>query len=315
MKSKVKVAVLAVVLSGSAALWAYQGRRGPERLRAAGTIEARDTQVGSLVGGRVTRVHVQEGESVAAGQPLVSLEPDLLELQLQEQQGRVAEARARLALVREGPRAEELARVRVEWQVAENDRRRAEDLYQQGIVARQQYEAVESIAAARREALREREEGSRPAEIEAAFAAVQREEGRLSYLMRQREETVVKAPAAGLVQSIDLRPGDLVAPNQPVATLLEPTQLWVRVYVPETRLSQVRRGETVQVFVDGYPGRAFAGTVAEISPRAEYNPRNIQTLDQRSDQVFGVKVIPAPAPELKPGMAAVAVMAGAAAGE
>ena len=308
MSTKVKAAAVVAVLSAGAGVWAYQGRRGPESLRAAGTIEARDTQVGSLVGGRVTRVHVQEGDTVSAGQALVSLEPDLLELQLREQQGRVDEARARLALVREGPRSEDLARARVEWQTAENDRRRMEELMREGIVARQQYDTAEAYAATRLEALRERERGSRPVEIEAARAAVQQEEGRLAYLLRQREETVVRAPAAGLVQSLDLRPGDLVAPNQPVATLLEPSQLWVRVYVPETKLAHVRRGETVKGFVDGYPARAFPGTIAEISPRAEYNPRNIQTLDQRSDQVFGVKVIPAPAPELKPGMAAIAVL-------
>jgi multidrug resistance efflux pump len=184
-----------------------------------------------------------------------------------------------------------------------------EGLLAQGIVARAQYEAAETHAKARLEALRERERGSRASELEAAHAGVEREEGRLAYLRRQRAETVVRAPAAGLVQSIDLRPGDLVAPNQPVATLVEPSQLWIRVYVPETRLAHVRRGGAAQVFVDGFPGRPFAATVTEISPRGEYTPRNIQTLEQRNDQVFGVKVVPAPAAELKPGMAAVAELA------
>jgi multidrug resistance efflux pump len=309
MRSKAKMAAAAALaLSFTGALWAYQGSRGPELLQAAGTIEARDIQVGSLVGGRVTRVHVQEGEAATAGQALVSLEPDLLELQIVEQRARVSEARARFALVREGPRTEELARARVEWETAEKDRRRMEELYRQGITPQQQYEAVSEIAATRLEVLREHERGSRTADIEAARASFEREEGRLAYLLRQREETVVVAPAAGLVQTLDLRPGDLVAAGQPVATLLEPSQLWIRVYVPETKLAYVRRGEAAQVFIDGFPGRAFPATITEISPRAEYTPRNIQTLDQRSDQVFGVKVVPAPAPELKPGMAAVAVL-------
>ena len=126
--------------------------------------------------------------------------------------------------------------------------------------------------------------------------------------MRQRAESVVRAPAKGFVQSLDLRPGDLVAANQPVATLLEPQETWLRVYVPETKLGRVRRGQAVDVFVDGDPGRAFPGMVSEISQRAEYTPRNVQTIDQRADQVFVVKVVPAPAAELKPGMAAVAVL-------
>jgi HlyD family secretion protein len=310
MKAKLKVAAgVVMAVSCSAALWAYQGRRDAEGLRAAGTIEARDIQVGSLVGGRVTSVHVQEGDTVVAGQPLVRLEPDLIELEVAEQQSRVGEARARLQIVREGPRSEDLARARVEWQTAENDRARHQELLREGIVARQQYEAVEAIATTRLEALRERERGSRAAEIEEAEAAVEREEGRLAYILRRHEETVVRAPAAGLVQSIDLRPGDLVDANQPVATLIEASQLWIRVYVPETRLGEVRRGGPARIFIDGHPGRAFAGIITEISPRAEYTPRNIQTLDQRNDQMFGVKVVPAPAPELKPGMAAVAELA------
>ena len=95
-----------------------------------------------------------------------------------------------------------------------------------------------------------------------------------------------------------------MAPNQPVATLLEPNELWVRVYVPETELGHVQVGQAARIRVDSFPQRDFAGRVVEIRHRAEYLPRNVQTLDQRADQVFGVKVAITPAPELKPGMAA-----------
>jgi multidrug resistance efflux pump len=309
MKTKGKAVAVVVTLSFAAGLWAYQLRKPAQGLMAAGTIEARDIQVGSLVGGRVTKVHVQEGDAVAAGQPLVSLEPDLLELEIAEQRARVAEARAQLKLVHEGPRPEEITRARVEWKTAEADRVRKESLYLKGITSQQQYESVAEIAATRLEVLREREAGSRKAEIEAAEASLESAERRLAYLLRQREETVVLAPAAGLVQTLDLRPGDLVNASQPVATLLEPSQLWIRVYVPETELAKVRRDASAQIFVDGFPGRAFPAKVAEISPKAEYTPRNVQTLDQRTDQVFGVKLVPETAPELKPGMAATAVLA------
>ena len=107
-----------------------------------------------------------------------------------------------------------------------------------------------------------------------------------------------------VLEAIDLRPGDLVAANQPVARILEPSQIWVRVYVPEPRLGRVKIGQRAAVTVDSYPHRDFPGTVVEIRTQAEYTPRNIQTLDQRMDTVFGVKVAIEPTPELKPGMAA-----------
>ena len=56
--------------------------------------------------------------------------------------------------------------------------------------------------------------------------------------------------------------------------------------------------------VDTFPDREFPGHIVEIRTQAEYTPRNVQTLDQRMDQVFGVKVAIEPVPELKPGMAA-----------
>jgi multidrug resistance efflux pump len=78
----------------------------------------------------------------------------------------------------------------------------------------------------------------------------------------------------------------------------------VRVYVPEPQLGRVRIGQKAALTVDTFPKRSFPGHVVEIRTQAEYTPRNVQTLDQRMDQVFGIKVAIDPVPELKPGMAA-----------
>jgi HlyD family secretion protein len=80
--------------------------------------------------------------------------------------------------------------------------------------------------------------------------------------------------------------------------------MWVRVYVPEPKVGLVHVGQEARFTVDTFPGRTFTGKVVDVSNQAEYTPRNVQTLDQRSEQVFGVKIEIEPAPELKPGMAA-----------
>nr|MDQ2970551.1 HlyD family efflux transporter periplasmic adaptor subunit [Acidobacteriota bacterium] len=267
-------------------------------------IEARDVQVGSLLGGRVARVPVTEGARVVRGQPVVVFETDLIDLQIQQQEARVSEARASLAKVVRGPRAEDVARSRAQSQNAEKERQRQKALLDQGVLGQQQYDVAATEARTSFETLREKERGNRPEDIDAARAALQREERQLAYLKRQKEESVVLAPADGVLEAIDLRPGDLVAPNQPVARILEPSQIWVRVYVPEPRLGRVKIGQRAAIKVDSYPRREFPGTVVEIRTQAEYAPRNIQTLDQRMDTVFGVKVAIEPTPELKPGMAA-----------
>src|SRR4029453_15800439 len=122
-------------------------------------------------------------------------------------------------------------------------------------IGQEAYDAAATRATTTAEMLRELERGSRPEDIAAARAAVDAEERQLGYLKGHREERVARAPAPGGVGSLDLRPGDLVAPNQPVAKLLEPSQLWVRVYVPEPQLGRVRVGQQAAVKVDTSPKR------------------------------------------------------------
>lgn len=303
MKKRLWVIVLLIVAAGGA-LWYFRSRNGDDELVFSGTVEARDVEVGSLVGGRVVAVDVREGDPVKAGQTLVRFETDLGQLQIREQRAVVDEARANLARLRAGPRREEVVRARVQAENAERERKRLKALLDQGLIPRQQYDDAATAAKTALETYRELERGSRLEDVQAAEAALDQAEQRLAFLIRQSQETVVKAPADGIVETLDLRPGDLVGPNLPVARILEPGQTWVRVWVPEPMLGRVRVGQKAEITVDTFPGRKFSGRVVEIRQQGEYTPRNIQTLKQRMDLVFGVKVAIDPTPELKPGMSA-----------
>lgn len=300
---RVGILVLLAVLAGGA-FWAFRSSRRDRALVLSGSIEARDVEVGSLVGGRVTAVLVAEGATVRAGQPLVTFETDFGDLQILEQRAAVAQARAAVAKMRAGPRSEEILRARAESENAERERRRLKALFDEGIIGRQQYEDAATRAKTAQETYRELDRGNRPEDVRAAEAALEREEQRLAFLLRESQEAVVRSPADGVVESLDLRPGDLVPANKPVARILEPGQLWVRVWVPEPSLGGVHLGQKVAVTVDTFPGREFAGKIVEIRQQGEYTPRNIQTLKQRMDLVFGAKIAIEPSPALKPGMAA-----------
>lgn len=259
--------------------------------------------VGSLVGGRVVRVHVDEGQQVVAGQTLVTLETETVDRQIAEQQAAIATANANLAKALAGPRDEE---IRSAAAVAENDereRRRMRALLNEGIVARELYDDAATKAKTSAETLRALREGTRKEDIAAARAQVVQQERRLASLQKQRAETVVASSVTGTIQSFGLRPGDIVAPNQTVAEILEPRELWVRIYVPETLLGLVRVGMPARVRVDTWPDVWFPGRVATVASQGEYTPRNVQTRAQRAEQVFGVKVLVDPDPRLKAGMA------------
>jgi multidrug resistance efflux pump len=142
------------------------------------------------------------------------------------------------------------------------------------------------------------EHGFRSEDVAAARAALRDAEARF------RERQVV-APAPAVIEVLDVRPGDLIAPNTPVATLLERDQIYVRIYIPETEIGRVRLGQKAVLSVDSLPGRTFAAEVEQINQKAEFLPRNVQTRAERVHQVFGVKLrIADAAGELRPGMAA-----------
>jgi HlyD family secretion protein len=305
MKRKRVVLAVVVVLAAASALgWWLGSRRREKPLLLSGAIEARDVEVGSLLGGRVSKILIDEGAGVAAGQPILEFETDLIDLQIAQQRARIAQAQASVTKALRGPRVEEIRSARAQAENAERERERWKALVEKGVAPQQQYDTAATQAKTARETLLELERGTRPEDIAAAKATLEAEERQLGYLERQRAESVVKAPVAGVIESMELRPGDLVAPNQPVARMLEPSQIWVRVYVPEPQLGRVRVGQQARITVDTYPDREFSGKVVEIRTQSEYTPRNVQTLDQRMDQVFGVKVAIDPTPELKPGMAA-----------
>ncbi len=131
--------------------------------------------------------------------------------------------------------------------------------------------------------LRKYESGNRREDVDLAKAAFSFDEARY----RERE---VVAPSAATVEVLDVRPGDLIAPNTPVATLLERDQIYVRIYIPETEIGKVQLGQKAEVRVDSFPKTVFEGVVEQINQQAEFLPRNVQTREERVHQVFGVKI-------------------------
>ena len=147
--------------------------------------------------------------------------------------------------------------------------------------------------------------GNRSEDIAEAEAALAEACGKLHEVEAQLREAVLLAPEPAVVEVLGVRKGDVVTPNQIVVRVLRADDLWVKVFVPETDLGRVRLGQQVDVSVDGYPGTRFVGTVEQIASESEFTPRNVQSLDERRNQVFGIKVrVANPEGMFKSGMAA-----------
>jgi multidrug resistance efflux pump len=362
------VILLAVAAVLIALLVVSQHQHRP--LAVSGFIEADEIRLGSRVGGRVARIHADEGDVVTAGQALVELDPfDLLqrqaetvaelaaaeaELQRRETGYRpeeIAQAKARrdrleaaLAKAVKGPREEDIAAARAQVALAEAELDRAqarhdriEELRARNAANPDEVdEAVRSLKAARAMHQARQEElakllagtrdeeiaearaqlaeadaawqlmlsGFRDEEIREARAAVEAARQRMQAVEQQIAELVITAPIDGVIDTMDLRIGDLVPANAPVIALMDASRLWVRAFLPEDALD-VRYGQAVTISVDSYPGERFAGRIGFIARQAEFVPGNVQTPEDRSKQVFRIKVyLEEGLDRLRPGMAA-----------
>ncbi len=279
-----------------------QSHPGPMAL--SGTIEADDISIGSKIGGRVVEVLAEEGESVAAGQLLVRLDRDELETDMAYYEARLDESLAFLAERESGSRVEDIAAAAatVNQRIADLDTARATyerltSLEEEGAVSGQEIDdargSMESAIAALEAAHQRHEElvqGPRSEEIDRARAQVAQDRAQVAEVEVDFSETEITAPSNAVVEVLDLEVGDLIAPREIFGTLILPDSLWVRVYAPEDRLGWVSLGQTVTARVDSWPGEDFHGEVTQINRVAEYYPRNVQTVTERLQQVFGVRV-------------------------
>jgi HlyD family secretion protein len=145
----------------------------------------------------------------------------------------------------------------------------------------------------------------REQEVVAARAQLAQAQAAFDLVQAQYDNTILRAPMAGLVITKSVEVGDVVAAGQRLLSIARLDRVWLRVFISEPDLPRVRIGQPAAVYVDAFPGRAFAGSVSEIRQQAEFTPRNVQTREERVKLVFGVKItLENPDRFLKPGMPA-----------
>ncbi|MBT8402972.1 MAG: HlyD family efflux transporter periplasmic adaptor subunit, partial [Gemmatimonadetes bacterium] len=134
------------------------------------------------------------------------------------------------------------------------------------------------------------EEGPRTETLTAQRAVVAQAEAAAGRARANLARTVLVAPGSGLVTVRHREPGEVLSPGQPVVTIMDPSDRWVRIYVREDRVGRVNLGQAATITVDAFPDRTFTGIVSFIGSEAEFTPRNVQTPDERTQLVYPVKV-------------------------
>lgn len=145
----------------------------------------------------------------------------------------------------------------------------------------------------------------RQQDLAAAQAALAQARANLRYVEVIAGQNTVVAPVDGVVLTKNIQQGEVVAPGTAIYTLVNPNDIWLRVFIPEAQIGRVQLGQAARITVDTFPGRTFEGRVSEVSPQAEFTPGNVQTKEDRVKLVFGVKIrLENRDGSLKPGMPA-----------
>lgn len=244
-----------------------------------GTIEVDEVHVGPRMSGRVEKIFAQEGDKLKTGQVLVEL--DAAELK----------ARRDLAAAQIDTATHDADSQAAQVEFLRDDAKRQQELLKRKVVSPTDAERAASSARAQEKV------------VEAARTRVIEARAQLADIDAQLAEMQVKSPTNSVLEILTVKVGDVVPANREVATLVLPQHLWVRVFVPEPWLGLIKVGDPVRIQVDSFPGQDFPGTVEQVNRQAEFTPRNVQTVEDRIRQVFGVKIrLPNSEDKLRAGM-------------
>lgn len=149
-------------------------------------------------------------------------------------------------------------------------------------------QAEQGVKAAEAALTNAKDKGS-DADIAAAKARVKQAKTNVDLAKVQLGYATVRAPHAGVVVTVTTNAGQNTSPGKTLLTLSDPNDLFVRVFVPETRIGAVTIGQSAAVTTDSTTA-TVPGTVSFISSQAEFTPNNVETADQRTKLVFEVRI-------------------------
>jgi HlyD family secretion protein len=345
---KVRIAVVLIILLsavGGGTWWYLTSQPAPlssDEIAASGFIEAKEIAIAPEIGGRITFIGANEGDSVQAGASLVKLDDSVLRAQLKQSEAALAVAQAgqqQATAARDGAR-----RVLAN---AIDMQKNPQELEAKIIAAQGELEIAETnlkfydlrnwswdrrAAEIRRDVAKKNLDNllamkADPqqinAEVDRARTAVDTAEASLSVVKAQIEqaqaavETIkvqlakmsITAPASGIVSSRHAEVGEIAPAGAPLLVISQLEEVTLTVYVPELQLGRIKLGLAVSTFVDSYPEEAFTGKVSYISPQAQFTPKNIQIKEERTKTVYAVKIkLANPQQKLKAGMPADALI-------
>lgn len=257
MKKKILALLILIGILIGIYLYSNRNRKNSDELTLYGNIEIRQVDLGFRVEGKIAKMIAEEGDYVKKGELLGYLDDAIYKDAYEKS---LADIRMYRAL-----------------NINSNEQyQRNIPLCEDGTTSKQDCDRLLNT-----------KNGSK-ASLDSAIAASKSAKQNL-------DDTRVYAPEDGVIMTRVQEPGAVVEPSQPIYTMAKSKPIWVRVYIPEPNLGNIKYGMKAKVLTDAInpetdKHREYTGWVGYISPVAEFTPKTVQTTDLRTDLVYRVRV-------------------------
>ncbi|MGA2554331.1 MAG: HlyD family efflux transporter periplasmic adaptor subunit [Smithella sp.] len=263
-----------------------------------GRLEATEVDVAAKLAGRLTEVLAKEGDLCKKNQIVARIDTSTLQAQLKQ-----AEAEVKRAKQARETALSRLESIRLKLVLAVKELDRSNKLFAKGIFTQQQLDRDQTV------------KQSYEAEYAAAKSSITEIDNAIESALAQTEilkseinDCILKSPIKGPVLSRLAEPGEVIPNGGKVLTILDPTDIHMNVYLSEQYAGVIPLGGDARVVLDAIPDKQFPATVAYVSEKAQFTPKEVEATEEREKLVFRVKISlqEFDDPRLKPGMPGVA---------
>lgn len=282
--TKYKFAAVAAAVAILLVAWLVSSGRTdkpPEGFaRGNGRIEAEQIEIAPMLAGRVEAVLAAEGSLVSRDQVLVIMDTDELSAMLDRSKAEVAlahqaKAEAQAIVVQ---RDSELRR-------AEHELERATSLLASENISETVFEDRQTSHQVAEAIL-----GAAKARVATADSRIIASEAEVRRIQEQIEDSSLIAPVSGRVLYRLAEPGEVVGAGAAILTLLSLDKVYMDVFLPAREAGLLPIGADARIVLDALPDYAIPATVSFVSPEAQFTPKQVETISEREQLVFRVRV-------------------------
>lgn len=245
-----------------------------------GRIEATQVDITAKIPGRISEIYVKEGDMAEKGRLLALIDDKELTARMNQ-----AEAQTRQAVENMNYVNALLKQKESELSLALKNYERAKNLYVNKNISLLQLQQSETAAESAKAVTEAAKAGLVQAEAAVTSAKAHEDAVRVNL-----DDCRLTSPITGRVQYRLMEPGEVAASGSKVLVLLDPTDVYMTIFLPTAQTGLVNIGSEARIVLDAIPDTAIPAKVSFISPEAQFTPKEIETANEREKLVFRIKI-------------------------